>query len=29
LPTFPERERVVAPGPTKLEGRAWSGSGAI
>lgn len=29
LPTFPERERVVAAGPTTLEGRAWSGSAAI
>jgi len=29
LPTFPERERVAATGPVKLEGRAWSGSGAI
>ncbi len=29
LPTFPERERVVAAGPITLEGRAWSGSGAV
>ncbi|MDQ3209835.1 MAG: sulfite oxidase [Actinomycetota bacterium] len=29
LPTFPERERVLSAGSTTLEGRAWSGSGAI
>ena len=29
IPSFPERERVLAPGPVTLEGRAWSGSGPI
>jgi sulfane dehydrogenase subunit SoxC len=29
IPSFPERERVLAPGPVRLEGRAWSGSGPI
>jgi DMSO/TMAO reductase YedYZ molybdopterin-dependent catalytic subunit len=29
VPTFPERERVLSPGPVPLEGRAWSGSGSI
>jgi DMSO/TMAO reductase YedYZ molybdopterin-dependent catalytic subunit len=29
IPTFPERDRVVAAGPTSLEGRAWSGSAPI
>jgi DMSO/TMAO reductase YedYZ molybdopterin-dependent catalytic subunit len=29
IPTFPERDRVVAAGPTTLEGRAWSGSAPI
>jgi DMSO/TMAO reductase YedYZ molybdopterin-dependent catalytic subunit len=29
IPSFPERERVLAPGPVELEGRAWSGSGPI
>lgn len=29
LPTFPERDRVLQAGTTTLEGRAWSGSGAI
>ncbi len=29
VPTFPERDRIVRPGPVTIEGRAWSGSGAI
>lgn len=29
IPSFPERDRVLAPGPVTLEGRAWSGSGPI
>lgn len=29
IPSFPERERVLAPGPVTLEGRAWSGSGPV
>lgn len=29
VPSFPERARVVGAGPVTLEGRAWSGSGAI
>jgi DMSO/TMAO reductase YedYZ molybdopterin-dependent catalytic subunit len=29
IPTFPERDRVVAAVPTSLEGRAWSGSAPI
>jgi DMSO/TMAO reductase YedYZ molybdopterin-dependent catalytic subunit len=29
VPSFPERTRVVGAGPVTLEGRAWSGSGAI
>jgi len=29
LPTFPERDRMLAPGPTTLQGRAWSGSAPI
>ena len=29
IPSFPERERVLAPGPVTLEGRAWSGSAPI
>jgi DMSO/TMAO reductase YedYZ molybdopterin-dependent catalytic subunit len=29
LPTFPERDRVLAPGPVTLQGRAWSGSAPI
>ncbi len=29
IPSFPERVRVVRAGRVTLEGRAWSGSGAI
>lgn len=29
IPSFPERDRMLAPGPVTLEGRAWSGSGPI
>ena len=29
IPSFPERERILAAGPITLEGRAWSGSGTI
>jgi sulfane dehydrogenase subunit SoxC len=29
IPSFPERTRTLEPGPTTLEGRAWSGSGPI
>ena len=29
IPSFPERERVLTPGPVMLEGRAWSGSGPV
>ena len=29
IPEFLSRERVVEPGPCRLEGRAWSGRGAI
>lgn len=29
VPTFPERERYLEPGPVDLDGRAWSGAGAI
>ncbi len=29
LPSFPERERFLHPGAVTIEGRAWSGGGAI
>jgi len=29
VPTFPERERMVAAGPLTMQGRAWSGSAPI
>jgi sulfane dehydrogenase subunit SoxC len=29
IPDFPDRRRFLAPGPVVLEGRAWSGRGAI
>jgi DMSO/TMAO reductase YedYZ molybdopterin-dependent catalytic subunit len=29
IPSFPERERVLAAAPTTLEGRAWSGTAPI